>query len=112
MRLYSEPQLKIIVIVMLCAAHTRIKPIDKCPNSILWRLQVGNYTVDKGYWGRVEDIKYRQATYSTAVVNGSSDIGGQVGSHWRLINCVACRLWYKSQYRCVSVRLSIICGHG
>lgn len=42
------------------------------------RIQVGNWTADKGYWGRVEDIKYKQATYSTAVADGASDLGGQV----------------------------------
>ena len=46
---------------------------ESCPAA-----QVGNWTAEADYWGRIEDITAPQATYSTAVVNGSSDIGGQV----------------------------------
>ena len=40
--------------------------------------QVGNYTAEADFWGHVEDITAPQATYSSAISNGSSDLGGQV----------------------------------
>ncbi len=42
------------------------------------RVQVGNYTAEADFWGHVEDITAPQATYSSAISNGSSDLGGQV----------------------------------
>lgn len=40
--------------------------------------QVGNYTLLKSYWGHVEDLTGVNPTYSTAIPDGASDLGGQV----------------------------------
>lgn len=45
---------------------------------------MGNYTTEKSYWGRVEDINYKQATYEVAVTDGASDLGGQVCSQSKI----------------------------
>ena len=43
-------------------------------------VQVGNYTLLKSYWGHVEDLTGVNPTYSTAIPDGASDLGGQVCS--------------------------------
>ena len=42
------------------------------------KAQVGNYTLLKSYWGHVEDLTGVNPTYSTAIPDGASDLGGQV----------------------------------
>ncbi|KAK9828913.1 hypothetical protein WJX72_002766 [[Myrmecia] bisecta] len=40
--------------------------------------QVGNYTQDKGYWGRPENMTGPRPTYYISTVNGTSDLVGQL----------------------------------
>lgn len=41
-------------------------------------VQVGNWTVQRNFWGHVEDFKGRNPTYSVNITDGASDLGGQV----------------------------------
>ena len=43
----------------------------------MW-VQVGNYTTEKMYWGRPENITSRRPVYYVTTHNGTSDLVGQV----------------------------------